>query len=211
MKGVQIKLMEKQKTDAHGPVSVDKLLGRFTLIIGDINTGKTTLTQKMLDLYCLQEGVRAVVVDLAPTIVASNSKGTTQGIGGMLKVFESPGVRLYHCRIHAPRLNARNEREARKLAAENVRRIESLFESALSEGAEGLFVNDCSLYLHAGSAEKFLGWIRSLPTAVVNGYYGSSLGSGPISDREREGMNHLINRCDRLIRLKNQSKRTLQG
>lgn len=201
MKGDQINLVEKQKTDSHGPVSVDKLVRRFTLIIGDVNRGKTTLTQKLLDLYCRQEGVRAAVVDLAPTIVASNSKGTTEGIGGMLKVCESPGVRLYHCRIHAPRLKARNEREALELAGENARCIESLFEAALSDGTDGLFVNDCSLYLHAGSAEKFLGWIRSVPTAVVNGYYGSSLGSGPISDREREGMNHLINHCDRLIRL----------
>lgn len=197
----QIILEGKEGKPDSGIVSISNFLNRFTLIIGEVNRGKTTLTQKIFDAYHRQEGGRVAVVDLAPTIVASDLKGKTIGIGGRLIVYGSLRVRYFHGRIHAPRLKAKVEREALDLAAENAQCVESIFERALDERIDALFVNDCSLYLHAGNAERLLGWIRSAVMAVVNGYYGESLGSGLISAHEREGMEHLINHCDRVIRL----------
>ena len=88
------------------------------------------------------------------------------------------------------------------LANENANRIESLFEQAVTEQIDALFINDCSLYLHAGKIEKLITWIRTAETAVVNGYYGGVLGSGALSARERENMEHLMDCCDQVIHLK---------
>jgi hypothetical protein len=179
-------------------------LHRFTLIIGEVNTGKTTLTQKILDAFCAMHGGRVAVVDLAPTIEPSHLKGRAPGIGGTLKVPGGKSIRYYHGPIHAPRLQGKDESEALRLADENAQLIESLFEQALEEEIVGLFVNDCSLYLQAGKPENLTRWIGSVETAVVNGYWGDSLGAGILSTREREGMADLINRCEHVIRLTEQ-------
>jgi len=67
--------------------------------------------------------------------------------------------------------------------------------------SDALFINDCSLYLHAGSSFKFLEYIRSSPTSVVNGYFGRFFSKSSISIQERTGMKFLMRNCDRLIRL----------
>lgn len=188
-------------TSNKSPLSPEKFLHRFTLIIGEVNTGKTTLTQKILDAFFQVGEGRTAVVDLAPDIGPSDLKGRTAGIGGTLKATWHGRVRYYHCPIHAPRLQGKDELEALRLAEENARLIESLFEQALGEEVDALFVNDCSLYLQSGEPEKLIRWIDSAETAIVNGYDGKSLGPGILSTRERAGMADLINHCDRLIRL----------
>jgi len=190
--------MNKQDT----PISPVRFLNRFTLIVGDVNTGKTTLTQQILDVYCRDAGGdETAVVDLAPDIPPAVLKGGYGAISGTLRVPETERVRYFHCPIHAPRLQGKTQQEALDIAAENMQRIESLFEKALNRKIDVLFVNDCSLYLHAGQVEKLINWIRSAKTAIVNGYYGKTLGRGIISTREREGMDELIRHCDRVIRL----------
>jgi hypothetical protein len=183
------------------PIPPEEFLHRFTLIIGEVNTGKTTLTQKILDAFLQADGGRVAVVDLAPDIGPSDLKGRTAGIGGTLKATGDHRVRYYHCPIHAPRLQGKDELETLRLADENAQLIESLFEQALEEKVDGLFVNDCSLYLQAGEPHKLIRWIGSPETAIVNGYDGEFLGPGILSTRERAGMADLINHCDHLIRL----------
>ena len=184
-------------------VNVNELFKRFTLIVGEVNTGKTTFTGRLLDAYCEARNARVAVVDLAPVIPRPDVKGqaATGGVGGRLKVKISSHIRYFHQRMHAPRIMGRDEGEALDFAAENERRIARLFSDALQTKPDAVFVNDCSLYLHAGDATQLLEWIKRPSTAVVNGYYGSSLGDGLISRRERKGMQYLIKRCDRLIRL----------
>jgi len=176
-------------------------LHRFTLIIGEVNTGKTTLTQEIFEAFRALDGVRVAVVDLAPAIGSSDLKGRTTTIGGTLEVTGGKGIRYYHGSFHAPRLQGNDESEALRLAEENAQLIEPLFQQALAEGLDALFVNDCSLYLQAGEPAKLIRWIGSAETAIVNGYWGESLGGGILSTREREGMAELINRSDHLIRL----------
>ncbi len=182
-------------------ISPGDFLHRFTLIIGEVNTGKTTLTQKILDALSSKGGARIAVVDLAPHIISSDLKGRTAGIGGTLRATEDNRLNYYHCPVHAPRLQGKDEFEALRLADENARLIEFLFEKALEGKVDALFVNDCSLYLQAGESEKLIRWIGSAGTAIVNGYYGEALGTGILSTRERAGMDDLIEHCDHLIRL----------
>jgi hypothetical protein len=182
-------------------ISIARYLNRFTVIVGEVNTGKTTLTQRILDSYCLRAEGHAAVVDLAPVIPPPYAKGYGSGIGGTLNVSQLDRVRYFHCPIHAPRLLGKSEQEMLALADQNASRIESLFEQALAGEITALFINDCSLYLHAGKVEKLITWIRSVETAVVNGYYGSTLGPGLLSARERKKMEHLMSCCDRVIHL----------
>lgn len=182
-------------------ISASRFLHRVTMIAGEINTGKTILTQKFLDSYCLYTGGRAAVVDLAPVIDSSDLKEEHAGIGGSLSLLKSEQLSYYHCFLHAPRLRAKNEQEALRMAGENAHSIELLFKQALAERKDALFINDCSLYLHAGKADRLMEWIRSVDTVVVNGYYGKSLGAGVLSTRERSEMEYLIKQCDCLIRL----------
>jgi len=184
-------------------IDTEYFLNRFTLIVGDINSGKTTLTGKILDNFCRDIGGVVTIVDLAPEIRIQDleEKASAKAVGGKLDVPISKTVRYYHERIHAPRLRARDENEARKLAAENVRTIDALFSIAAKGKSDAIFVNDCSLYLHCGCASKLLKLIRSSPTSVVNGYFGRFFNDSSISIHERKEMENLINHCDRLVRL----------
>lgn len=185
------------------PVNAYEYLNRFTLIVGDVKSGKTAVTRQILKAFCRTTGGTATVVDLAPDIKPEDlpGKGQTKSVGGRLKVQPSTGVRYYHAQIHPPRLRARDEKEAAELAAQNLRTIDTLFAEALTGNSDALFINDCSLYLHAGNPAILLDWIRTCRTAVVNGYVGQFFDESSISIREREGMEFLMRRCDRLIKL----------
>ncbi len=196
--------MKKQNSARKPPVvKIEDFLDRFTLIVGDVNSGKTHLTRRIIDAYCREHDGSISIVDLAPTFPLSDHSGdgVKKGVGGKLTVSSSKRMRYFHDQIHAPRLTARDEAEAVALAEANARTIEALFRGMLKEETEAIFINDCSLYLHAGNPSKLLEWIRSARTAVVNGYEGHSLGEGPLSVKEREGMAFLVDQCDRLIRL----------
>jgi len=184
------------------PYDIRDLRGCFTLIAGDVKAGKTMLTQRLLEAY-LDNGQGSVtVVDCTPTIMPSDVRGISPGgVGGRLRVSPSPRVRVFFGPISPPRLRARGPEEAEGLAQENAQIIEGLFRDALAQKRDALFVNDCSLYLHAGKPETLLLWLRSTHTSVVNGYYGCFFPDSPLTRREREGMAFLMERCDRLIAL----------
>jgi hypothetical protein len=189
--------MEKSKNN-----SIEDYLNRFTMIVGDVNSGKTALTQKILVDFCNISKGRVTVVDLAPDIDRADSAGKdhSHAVGGRLHIPGSGNVDYYHTWINAPRLRSRDEKHAEALATKNKNTIEVLFEKALRKKTDALFVNDCSLYLHAGSPVQFLEWVHSCKTAVVNGYLGGFFGESLISTRERAGMQYLMHQCDRLIR-----------
>jgi hypothetical protein len=180
-------------------ISLEDILNRFVLIVGEVNRGKTTLTRRILELYRQHHGGPVTVVDLGPSMALMSKSGP--GIGGRLSISPAPGIRYFYDRIHAPRLESKDERETLELAEHNRRVIVSLFEKAFQEGVKALFINDCSMYLHAGDPKKMLQWVRAAETAVVNGYYGESLGSGPVTDSEKAGMEYLMNHCDFVIRV----------
>lgn len=182
-------------------ISIADYLNRFTLIMGDINSGKTGLTRQILEVFCRTEERQITIVDLAPEIAPSDMKAIENiaTLGGRLKAPAGIKVRYFHDRIHPPRLRARHEKGAAVLAEKNRGTIEALFEKALQVKADALFVNEGSLYLQAGSPFRFLEWIQSFETTVVNGYFGKFFKQDLITVRERAGMLFLAQHCHRLI------------
>jgi len=168
-------------------------LGRKTLIVGDVNSGKTTLTKEILDGFCRQGlGGRIAVMDLAPEIPEEvlRRRGIA-GVGGRLEPPGGCGAATLHATIIAPRLTSSSEEEAMEKAGWNREVIDGLFLRFESLKRDILFVNDVSLYLQAGNLDRITGLLEKTGTAVVNGYFGEKLGRGELSRREREAMKGL--------------------
>jgi hypothetical protein len=178
-------------------------LGKRTLILGDVNTGKTTLTQKILDAICGQAlGPKIVIIDMAPEVPEAmiREKGLT-GVGGRLKPPAGEDVIYLRDDLIPPRLSSRSEAEAEEKAIRNARKIEVLFWKYHELGREILFMNDISLYLQAGRAAQLIRWMEESKTVVANGYFGKKLGSGALSRRERKEMETLRVCFDRVVEM----------
>ena len=69
-------------------ISIEEFLNRFTLIVGDVNSGKTRMAGRMLEIFCETVGGRVTVIDLAPEITAEDLEGkvNTSVVGGRLQV-----------------------------------------------------------------------------------------------------------------------------
>ncbi len=170
-----------------------ELTGRRTLIMGEVNTGKTTLLGRLLAELAAQGREGLVVVDLAPEAVG--------GVGGKMKLPAAEGLRVYSPTLAAPRLSGGSPREVEALAQANGRRIEEVFAAYLADPGQVLFINDVSLYLQSREPEGLWPVLEATPTVVMNGYYGRSLGRDPFSRRERERMERLRRYCHRVVLL----------
>lgn len=184
------------------PGPPESFLHKRTLIVGDVNSGKTTLTQEILDAFC-REGVGGsiLVLDLAPRIppeIAAR-KGLS-GVGGSLSPPAVSRLRYLRPTLLPPRLMSQTQDEAVELARRNLETIEQLMGRSHLE-SETVFLNDVSIYLQAGSARKLLSWLEAFRTVVANGYMGERLGGGPLSRRERQQMEELASGFDAVIRL----------
>jgi len=173
--------------------SVEEFRSRKTIIVGEVNTGKTVLLSEILRFF-IEEGEKELsVIDMAPE--------STKGIGGKMSLEQFPSVRHYTTEIVAPRLTGKTTDEVRMLAELNAKRLEEIFSEYLKTPGRTLFINDVSIYLQAGSLKEFLAWLDSTPTVIMNGYYGSSLGGGKLGEQERGSMKTLQEHCDRVIEL----------
>jgi hypothetical protein len=145
----------------------------------------------MLNLF-LKEGYKVSFLDVAPEMI--------KGIGGKFKPTPQPPSFIYlTTEIFAPRLTAKSPEERDRLAQANAISIERMFEEYRRQPSDVLFINDVSIYLQAGDLESLWDVISLSKTAVMNGYYGKTLGEDPLSQRERREMDRLIERCDRVI------------
>ena len=165
---------------------------RKTLFLGEVNSGKTTRTRGYPRLP--QEGEEGIALfDFAPEKVGE--------VGGKISLDEEDRCRVWveSPRIVPPRLTAKTEAEAWRLARENFQRIEEAFDHL--PGREwSLFVgNDVSLYLQAGRADRLLARLEFAATVVLNGYYGGYFGDSPLSRREREQMDLLKDACHQVF------------
>ena len=162
-------------------------VGRKLLILGDVNTGKTTLARTLLDDLCRQGlGGRIAIVDLAPRIPEplAREKGLV-GVGGNLRAPQGSGVLYVADHLEPPRLSSATEAEAVEKARRNHRVIEQLLQRLDGDPREILFVNDVTMYLQAGTAEGLIAWLTRAGTVVANGYWGERLGAGALTRRER--------------------------
>ena len=165
-------------------------LNRKTLILGDINTGKTTLTKAVMEALCRRDlGGRIAIVDMAPEIseALAREKGLS-GIGGKLTPPEGHGILYLGGHVAPPRLSSKTEAAATEKAQKNRRNIEGLFRNLGGGSRDILLVNDVSIYLQAGTAEDMIRWLDRTATVVANGYWGKRLGGGTLTKRERVEM-----------------------
>jgi hypothetical protein len=171
----------------------ERYRGCKTLIVGEVHSGKTSFTLKIFrDLR--KSGAQSIaVLDLAPE--------KTGRVGGKMPLpdREREGALYLSPLILPPRLLGKNEEGVRKLAGENRQRIDTVLENLRSAEATLLFVNDLSLYFHAGHADRLWREIEPFSTVVMNGYYGRYFGDSALSRRERAEMESLMARCDRVL------------
>ncbi|MCB2225664.1 MAG: hypothetical protein KQH53_03220 [Desulfarculaceae bacterium] len=174
-------------------LSLAELTGSWTLIAGEVNSGKTRLLAGIMSAFA-EAGVEPLaLMDLAPEL--------TKGVGG--KLSPPPGVELtlYAPPIVAPRLTGKTPGEVAAFAAQNAAAIEEAFAAYLAAPAVALFINDVSLHLQAGDPARLYAVLEATPTVVINGYMGASLGGGELGRVEQERMAALAARCARVIRL----------
>jgi len=181
--------------------SYSDLIGRKTLIVGDVGAGKTALTRRLLMDAVDRVSDVITVLDFAPP--AQKVKGIY--VGGHLLEDNQPKVRrLYSRLIKTPRLSAEDGEELVRLACFNRKITESLIAEYLESPTDTLFINDASIHLQQGNLRELLDAVGRASTVVANGYMGSTLkpdhGSG-VSERESFMMRRLAAGMDRVIEL----------
>lgn len=185
--------------------SLKRLLGKKTLIIGDVGSGKTLLTANLLEQaidtgYCHQ----ITVIDMAPP--AMQFRGMRVG-GTLTDVTKAISKVRYVVsgEIKAPRIMAKSAGELKKFVEFNKKTIDRMLTGFMLKPTSFLFVNDVSIYLQAGDAEKIIEAMYKSETFIANGYFGKKLGEdlgAGISKRERMLMSCLMKEMDEVIALR---------
>jgi hypothetical protein len=168
-------------------------LGRKLLIVGDVNTGKTTLTRKILEDLCARGlGPRIAVLDLAPHISKElAAQRGLRGVGGQLDVPPGCAALTIREQLEPPRLSSASEAEAMLKAGRNKAAIDAAWHKAAAGARDIVIVNDVSMYVQAGSADELIARFAPAHTVVANGYVGERLGGGELTRRERAEMERL--------------------
>jgi GTPase SAR1 family protein len=181
--------------------SMRDLVGRRTLIVGDVGAGKTRLTRRLLE-EALELGLEGVtVIEMAPRAVDIDGVP----VGGALVNTDARGIRYLQTDvIKTPRLSARTPEELLQLADHNREKVERLLEAFDTEPSSILFINDVSIYLQRGSFDRLWETLLKADTVVANGYVGerlkADLGTG-LSRDERQRMDELASRVAEVIRI----------
>ena len=169
-------------------------LGKRILVIGDVNTGKTTLCKRWLNGLCQQGlGARIALLDLAPTISPELArKRGIVGAGGELRAPEGSQVLDLRAHLEPPRLSSSSESEALEKAKRNAQLIDALLRRQEPQ-RDILFINDVTLFLQARSAASLIdaAGFDKRTTLVINGYRGERLGGGALTRHETAEMNAL--------------------
>lgn len=170
------------------------LAHRRTLIVGEVKTGKSALLARLLRDHLVQGVPGMAVMDFAPEAM--------RGVGGKMPLpSPAPGLRVYSPEIAPPRLRGGSPQEVMALAQANGQAIDQALEQYLRSPGQTLFINDVSMYLHAWPTERLLERLAAIPTVIMNGYRGQSLGTDPFSQTERRRMERLAAVCDYLVEL----------
>jgi nucleoside-triphosphatase THEP1 len=185
--------------------SFRELVGKKTLIIGDVGSGKTGLTIKLIN-EAVQLGFssKITVIDIAPATVAIGGRK----IGGRIDEFNRAIVKniryLAPLKMEAPRLSAKSAGELLSLIEFNRKQIEPLLYEYLKDPTQILFINEVSMYFQSKNFNLILSAAKLAETFIANGYYGKYFefnhGTG-VSKVERELMDLLAENMDVVIEL----------
>jgi len=180
-------------------VDFEELLGRRTLIVGEVGSGKTRLLSLFLD-YLIERGYggEVTLIEMAP------------GYGDIGVPVESYSENVRRIRylkpskIFPPRLLGRDSQEVLEYAERNRVELEPLLLKFEREPTEILLINDLTIFLHAGDPEKIVRLMGLCKTFAATAYEGRRLepdkGSG-ITRRERAALSAVKKNVDRVIRL----------
>ncbi len=174
---------------------MEEFLGKKTLLVGEVGTGKTLFLVEFLK-FLVENGYSndVTIIDMAPVRI--------QGVGGSMSEYTDLVLYVRYLKsekVWAPRLLGRNKEEVLKFAEENRRNIEPLITTYLSNPTRILLVNDLSIYLHAGNISKIMELIDVAETFMATAYEGRRLeddkGSG-ITEKERRLLSILKDNVD---------------
>ncbi len=178
-------------------------MDRKLLIVGDIGSGKTALTSRLLsEALPISDLNDITVVDMAPE--RRPFKGVA--VGGRLTDLMNHGTSLRVLvparKLGAPRIEGRTADDVLRLARLNAQSIDKLLEMYSASPTPILFMNDISMYLQAGDSRRLLKVFASAKTVVANSYEGLALqddrGAG-VSRHEREELAVLKHAVDMVV------------
>lgn len=176
------------------------IIGRRVLILGEVGSGKTTLTAKLLkELMLLVDPKEITVIDMAPQRVGEVGGKLLDHIGLTNKLrYLSPE------KVYAPRLLGVSREQVLEYADLNKRAIDPLLDEFIQKSTRVLIINDITLYLHAGKLKKILDCVNLAETFLASAYYGSKLaddqGTG-ISNLEKQTVEKLATHMDQVIKI----------
>jgi hypothetical protein len=181
-----------------------EIIGKKVLIIGEVGSGKTSLTAEVVqNLALFIEPEEITVVDMAPEAIGE--------IGGKLSNHLSLNSELRYlspAEVYAPRTMGTTNTQVVEYAKRNKNAIESLLNEFLKNPTKALIINDITLYLHLGKLEKIINCVRLADTFLASAYFGVKLredyGTG-ISAREKQVVKKLGTHMDHIVKLKNSS------
>lgn len=192
------KIIETNINEVLSKIYVTSLIGKNTLIIGEVKKGKTRFTAKIIsDL--INFGYKDVtVIDLAPEAGVIGRR-----INSYISNFGSIRY-LYPPKIFAPRLYAKDLDELKSYILHNYKESLKLFELFLKSPTDILVVNDLSIFLHHGESSFIINVLRFPNTFIGNSYYGETLKEnyGMGLDRiEKSRLNEIMRYMDNIIKL----------
>ncbi len=170
------------------------LVGKKTLIIGGVRSGKTGLTAEILKS----------LIDLIGSLTLMDFAPGRGGVGLPLSNYMSVENYERPEGLHAPRIEGRDAEEVLRLAKDNEEKIRPILISFLSRPTDALVINDLTIYLHSGDPDLLLKCINSSKTFIGNAYYGRDFddkGSG-LNERERALVEELMKRVDLVIKMR---------
>ena len=178
---------------------LEKVLGKRTLIIGEMGSGKTRLLGQLLDqLIEMGLGEEVTLIEMAPGLITA---------GRLLEDYTKNVFKVRYLKpwiIIPPRLMGKNPEEVIRYARFNHLALKPLIEEYLEKPSRILLINDLTIYLHDGDLNDIEKVIKAAETFIATAYEGERLsddkGSG-ITERERRSLNALKKIVDQVIKL----------
>ncbi|MFB0514540.1 MAG: hypothetical protein ACETVQ_03080 [Candidatus Bathyarchaeia archaeon] len=188
------------KSERENRLKPTEIIGKKLLILGEVGSGKTSLTAEIVQkLMLFIEPKEITVIDMAPEAIGE--------IGGKLSKHLSLNSELRYlspAKVYAPRTMGVTNTQVVEYAKRNKNAMEQLLDEFLKKPTKVLIVNDITLYLHLGKLEKIINCIRLAETFLASAYCGVKLkedyGAG-ISAREKQVVEKLATYMDHIVKL----------